>query len=62
MKVFSSFDDQMRTVQAVTGATGAEFDKLTEKAKLLGRATSFTTAQVASGMVELGRAGFAPDE
>ncbi|GHT16610.1 hypothetical protein FACS1894189_0700 [Planctomycetales bacterium] len=62
MKIFSSFDDQMRTVQAVTGATGAEFDKLTEKAKLLGRTTSFTTAQVASGMVELGRAGFAPDE
>ncbi|MDR3110407.1 MAG: phage tail tape measure protein [Planctomycetaceae bacterium] len=62
MRVFSSFDDQMRTVQAVTGATGAEFDKLTEKAKLLGRTTSFTTAQVASGMVELGRAGFAPDE
>jgi len=62
MKIFSSFDDQMRTVKAVTQATGKEFDMLTEKAKLLGRTTSFTTAQVAAGMVELGRAGFSPKE
>ena len=62
MKVFSSFDDEMRAVKAVTQATGEEFDMLTAKAKLLGRTTSFTTAQVAAGMVELGRAGFSPKE
>jgi len=61
-RIFSGFDDQMRTVKAVTGATAEEFDRLTEKAKLLGRTTSYTAAQVASGMTELGRAGFAPDE
>ena len=61
-RIFSGFDDQMRTVKAVTGATAEEFDRLTEKAKLLGRTTSYTAAEVAAGMTELGRAGFAPDE
>ncbi len=56
------FSDQMLTVKAVIGATGDEFDRLTDKAKKLGRTTSFTAAQVAGGMVELGRAGFSPDE
>ena len=62
VKTFASFDDQMRIVQAVTGATAGEFAKLTEQAKELGRTTSFTAAQVAAGMVELGRAGFASNE
>jgi TP901 family phage tail tape measure protein len=61
-RIFVRFDDQMRAVQAVTGATGEEFDKLTEKAKELGRTTSFTAAQVAASMLELGRAGFSPKQ
>jgi len=61
-KVFAGFDDQMRAVQAVIGATGKEFDRLTEKAKMLGRTTSFSAAQVAAGMLELGRAGFSPKQ
>ena len=61
-RIFVGFDDQMRSVQAVVGATGEEFDRLTEKARLLGRTTSFTAAQVAGGMLELGRAGFSPDQ
>jgi len=61
-KVFAGFDDQMRSVQAVIGATGEEFDRLTEKAKMLGRTTSFSAAQVAAGMLELGRAGFSPKQ
>ncbi len=61
-KIFAAFDDQMRTVQAVTGATGAAFETLTEKAKMLGRTTSFTAAQVAAGMVALSRAGFQTGE
>jgi len=52
----------MLSVKAVTGATGKEFDLLTEKAKFLGRTTSFTAAQVGSAMLELGRAGFAAKE
>ncbi|MDD3587314.1 MAG: phage tail tape measure protein, partial [Thermoguttaceae bacterium] len=61
-KIFAWFDDQMRAVQGVTGSTGEAFDRLTEKAKLLGRTTSFTAKEVASGMLELGRAGFKSDE
>jgi len=61
-KIFAGFDDQMRAVQAVIGATGEEFDMLTEKAKELGRTTSFSAAEVAAGMLELGRAGFSPKQ
>lgn len=61
-KVFAGFDDQMRAVQAVTGATGEQFDKLTEKAKQLGANKSFKAEEVAGGMLELGRAGFKTDE
>ncbi|MGL6193664.1 MAG: phage tail tape measure protein, partial [Thermoguttaceae bacterium] len=59
---YAKFDDAMRAVKAVTGAVGKEFDMLTEKAKYLGRTTSFTAIQVAGAMLELGRAGFAPKE
>lgn len=55
---FAAFDDQMRVVQAVSGSTGDEFAMLTERAKELGRTTSFTAAEVANAMAELGRAGF----
>ncbi|MFA5265160.1 MAG: phage tail tape measure protein, partial [Opitutaceae bacterium] len=62
VKVFSGFDDQMRAVQAVLGATGADFDRLNEKAKKLGETTSYTAAQVAGAMLNLARAGFSSDE
>ena len=61
-KVFAGFDDQMRAVQAVIGATDAEFQRLTDTAKRLGRTTSYTAAQVAGAVLELGRAGLAPSE
>ncbi len=57
-RVFAGFDDQMRAVPAVIGATAEQFDLLNEKAKMLGRTTSYTAAQVAGAMLELGRAGF----
>lgn len=60
-RTFAQFDDQMRIVRAVTGATQDQFAALTEEAKRLGRTTSFTASQVAAAMVELGRAGFRPD-
>lgn len=60
--VYSKFDDQMRLTKAVTGATGDQFQKLTDRAKQLGRDTAFTASEVASGMTSLGRMGFSPDE
>ena len=62
VKVFSNFDDQMRLAGAVIGTTGKAFEQLTEKAKQLGRETSFTASEVASGMVSLGRMGFSSTE
>jgi len=55
---FAGFDDRMRLVQAVTNATGEEFESLTKTAQRLGRETSFTAQQVADAMVALGRMGF----
>lgn len=59
---FAQFDDKMREVQAVTQATGEDFEKLTALAKELGRTTSFTAVQVAAGMAEMGRMGFTATE
>ena len=61
-RVFAGFDDRMRVVRAVTGATEQQFESLREEAKRLGRTTSFTAGQVADSMTELGRAGFDPRE
>lgn len=61
-KTFADFDDQMRMVKAVSGATEAEFKRLTEVAEKLGRETSYTAKQVADGMTAMGRMGFNPKE
>ncbi len=62
IKKFAEFDDAMREVKAVTQASESAFQMLTEKAKALGAATSFTAVEVAALMAELGRAGFSPDQ
>ena len=62
MKSFAKFDDQIRMVRAVTGATSDAMNDLTEQAKKLGRETSFTASEVASGMLALGRMGLSPEE
>ena len=61
-KTFAAFDDRMRMVQAVTRATGKEFEELTHTAQRLGRETSFTAQQVADAMISLGRMGFSSQE
>lgn len=62
LKTFQEFDDRMKMVRAITGATAQQFDKLTEKAKKLGRETRFTASQVSEGMISLGRMGFSSEE
>ena len=46
-KTFADFDDAMRMVKAVSGATEGEFKKLTDAAEKLGRETSYTAKEVA---------------
>ncbi len=61
-KTFADFSDQMAIVRAVTGATEQDFSALNDRAKELGRTTSFTATEVASAMVALGKAGFSSNE
>ena len=58
---FAAFDDRMREVQAKSQSTGEEFKRLTEKAKELGRTTSFTADQVAGAMAVMAQGGFKAD-
>ena len=58
---FAGFEDQMAAVRAITKSNTADFMELNDQAKLLGRTTSFTAAQVASAQKELARGGFKPD-
>ncbi|KAA1258275.1 Phage-related minor tail protein [Rubripirellula obstinata] len=60
IRKFAEYDDAIRQVGAITGATGAAFDRLNAKAKQLGATTSFSAVEVANLMTELGRAGFDP--
>ena len=57
-KNFADFDDQMRIAKAKSEATEAEFEKMTELARKLGRETSYTAAQVAQGMAAMAAGGF----
>ena len=59
---FAEFEKQMLITQAVTKATDAQLARLTKQAKDLGATTSWTAAQVAEGMVALGRMGFSNRE
>jgi TP901 family phage tail tape measure protein len=59
---FTAFDDAIRMTGAVAQATDPELASLTKRARELGATTSFTAAQVALLMAELGRAGFKPAE
>lgn len=60
VRQFAELDDTLRLVKAVTSATAKEFQILTDKARQLGKTTSFTSQQVADAMANLGRAGFDP--
>ena len=62
LDAFAEFDLKMRQVKAITGESGSAIASLTEQARKLGRATSFTTAEVANAMVILGRIGFTSSE
>ena len=46
VKTAASFDDSMRQVQAVTGATGDQFDMLRQQAIDLGADTAWSASEV----------------
>lgn len=62
IKVGSDFEVQMSRVQAISGATGDEFNNLRELAIQLGSDTSFSATEAAEGMENLAAAGFTTNE
>ena len=62
IKAGSDFESQMSRVQAISGATGSEFNKLKEQAIQLGADTAFSSSQAAAGMENLAAAGFTTSE
>lgn len=62
INIIKDFEQQMATVKAITGASGAEFDALRKSALDLGAATKFTATEVAQLQTEYGRLGFSTQE
>ena len=57
-KLAGSFEKAMNKVRALTGATGDEFKKLEDQARMLGATTQFTANQAADAMGFMAMAGF----
>lgn len=62
VKTGSDFEKQMSRVQAISGATGEDFEKLRDQAIQLGADTSFSASSAAEGMKNLAAAGFEVNE
>ena len=58
VKTYAEFSSKMSEVKAISGATGKEFDVLSNKAKKLGTTTKFTATEAAEGMKYMGMAGW----
>ena len=58
LKVATDFEKAMSGVQAITGATGEEFEKLRQTAIDLGATTAFSSGEVAEAMTEMAKAGW----
>ena len=59
---FSGFESQMSQVKAISGATAAEFDQLTAKAKEMGATTKFTAQEAGEAMNYMAMAGWKPQQ
>lgn len=58
LDTFKDFEAAMSQVQAVSGATGSDLEKLTAKAKEMGASTKFTAAESAEAMNYMAMAGW----
>ena len=60
--VTADFDSSMSKVRAVSGATGAEFDQLRNKAREMGKNTKFSASEAAEAMNYMAMAGWKTTE
>ena len=58
LRTFMRFDDVMRSVGAIAGATADQMDQLRAAAKKMGAETQFSAQQAAEGQLWLAKAGF----
>lgn len=62
VKVGSDFEAGMSKVAAISGATGSDFDALTEKAKEMGAKTKFSASESAAAMEYMAMAGWKTED
>jgi len=62
VKTFADFEQSMAKVQAISGATGKDFEALTQTAKDLGISTRFAASEVSDLMLNYSKLGFSSDE
>lgn len=62
VKVTSDFESAMSQVQAISGATGSDFDRLADKAKEMGAKTKFSASESAEAMNYMAMAGWKTEE
>lgn len=62
VKVASDFEEEMAKVKAISQASGDDFKNLRELAIDLGASTSFSASEVAQGMTEMAKAGWATSD
>lgn len=62
VKTFATFQQSMAKVQAISGATGKEFENLTNLAKQLGITTRFSASEVSDLMLNYSKLGFSSEE
>ncbi len=62
VKVGSNFEAGMSKVQAISGATGDEISKLTEKAKEMGQKTKFSATESAEAFQYMAMAGWKTED
>ena len=60
--VAADFEEQMSTVEAISGADAEEIEALAERAKYLGSTTAFTAKQVGEGMEYMAMAGWKTED
>lgn len=62
LKVSADFEEGMSKVQAISGATGEDLSKLTEKAKEMGAKTKFSATESAEALQYMAMAGWKTDD
>ena len=62
VKTAADFDAEMSKVSAISGATGADFDKLRAKAREMGAKTKFSATEAVSAMEYMAMAGWRTED